>query len=94
MNDYVIKTDPKIIRFIENHLMPGWYIDVTGCYCGIMDKYLFCIFVNSNTNELELTVSKSGDYNSISLEWETLENLTDSEIDLKIKELYEIYIDL
>lgn len=94
MNDYAIKTDPKIIRFIENHLMLGWYVDVTGCYCGIVGKYLFCIFINSDTKELELTVSKSGDYNSITMEWETLENLTDSEINLRIKELCEIYINL
>lgn len=78
-------TNPKLQAFIDKHMLPGFYIDVTGCYSIVIYKYLISVFLNSDTNELEVTmdtISDSGffDWN---VEWET--PASDDEIVTTIK---------
>lgn len=76
-----IKINPKVKKFQENTNFIGWYYDVNGNYCGIVGTYLFCIFVNNETDELELTISYSWDmYEYNVIEWITIENMTLAQI--------------
>ncbi len=66
-------TNAKLEKFIKTHMFPGFYIDVCGMYCLCLGKYLISVFLNSDTNELDVCVdslSKRGMYED-NLEWET-----------------------
>lgn len=66
-------TNPKLEAFIKAYQIPGFYIDVCGMYCFAFDKYLLSVFVNSDTDELEVTVDTLSDRGlfEVNLEWET-----------------------
>ena len=69
----VLKSNDEVLSFAEYAKLPGWYIDYNGCYCCIIKEYLFCVFLNSDSEELEFTVdtiSESGHFDN-NLEWET-----------------------
>ena len=54
--------------------MNGWYFDINGILCCIINHNLFTIFVNDCTNELEIAVdalSKDGIFEQ-NIEWQTL----------------------
>lgn len=85
---FTINIDEKLNHFIKNHPYNGWYIDINGTYCGIINNYLFIIFVSSCTKELELIISKNSSYDCDPLEWVTLEGMTDEAINLAIKHFY------
>ena len=71
-----IKINSKVKKFQEDTNFLGWYYDVNGNYCGIVGTYLFCVFVNSDTDELELTISYSWDiYECNTIEWITIEDV-------------------
>lgn len=75
------KINDKVKNFQERTNFIGWYYDTNGNYCGIAGQYLICIFVNSDTNDLELTISYSWDiYDCNTIEWITIENSSDEEI--------------
>lgn len=72
---YTITVDTRIINLARHTGWPGWYIDVNGCYVCNLGKYLISIFVNNDTDELEVTVDgidkETGLY-TYNLEWEEL----------------------
>lgn len=75
-----LETDARIVEFANKARFPGWYIDFNGCYCCVINNMLFCVFVNSDTNELEFTIDGIGDsgYFDENYEWETLDNTFNS----------------
>ena len=69
--DFVLIPE-KLLLFIKNYPLPGWYIDVTGRYCCVIHEYLIAIFVNDQDNELDITVDEISTYGfDQNLEWET-----------------------
>lgn len=56
-------THPKLQEFIDKSLIPGFYLDVSGAYCIVINKYLISVFVNSCDETLDVTIdgiSKEG----------------------------------
>lgn len=56
-------TNPKLQEFIDKSLIPGFYLDVSGAYCIVINKYLISVFVNSCDETLDVTIdgiSKEG----------------------------------
>lgn len=78
-------TNPKLQTFIDKHMLPGFYIDVTGCYSIVIYKYLISVFLNSDTDELEVTMDTISDrgFFDQDIEWET--PASDEEIVATIK---------
>lgn len=69
--DFVLIPE-KLLLFIKNYPLPGWYIDVTGRYCCVINKYLISIFENDEDDTLDVTVDKVGSFGfERCLEWET-----------------------
>ena len=67
-----IKTDERLIKLARQ--LKGWSFDINGCLFTIINNKLFTIFVNSDTNEIDITVeemNKNGQF-EICLEWWTL----------------------
>lgn len=65
-------TNPKLQAFIDKHMLPGFYIDVTGSYSIVIYKYLISVFLNSDTDELEVTMDTISDrgFFDQNIEWE------------------------
>lgn len=66
-------THPKLQDFINHTLIPGFYLDVRGAYCIVINKYLISVFVNSCDEELDVTIdgiTKEGFFDE-NIEWET-----------------------
>ena len=64
---------PKLQDFINHTLIPGFYLDVRGTYCIVINKYLISVFVNSCDEELDVTIdgsTKEGFFDD-NIEWET-----------------------
>lgn len=67
-----IKTDERLVNLARQ--LKGWTFDINGCLFTIINNKLFTIFVNSDTNEVDITVEeidKNGQF-EICLEWWTL----------------------
>ena len=76
-----IDINPKVKAFEEQNTFIGWYFDTNGNYCGIVGKYLFCIFTNKLTEELELTITNTKDiFDSNPIQWITIEDMSNEEI--------------
>lgn len=78
-------TNQKLQAFINKHMLPGFYIDATGSYSIVIYKYLISVFLNSDTNELEVTMDTIGDsgFFDWNVEWEA--PASDDEIVTTIK---------
>lgn len=69
-------THPKLQEFIDKSLIPGFYLDVSGAYCIVINKYLISVFVNSCDETLDVTIdgiSKEGFFDD-NIEWESPED--------------------
>ena len=67
---------PKLQDFINHTLIPGFYLDVRGAYCIVINKYLISVFVNSCDETLDITIdgiSKEGFFDD-NIEWESPED--------------------
>ena len=71
LKDVIIRADERLIRFAEKAELPGWYFAFDGSYCCMLGRNLICIFINSDTNEMDITVDTVSQKN---LEWETPES--------------------
>lgn len=72
-----IKTDERLVNLARQ--LKGWTFDINGCLFTIINNKLFTLFVNSDTDELDITVEemdKNGQF-EICLEWWTLLNEND-----------------
>ena len=49
-------THPKLQEFMDKSLIPGFYLDVSGAYCIVINKYLISVFVNSCDETLDVTI--------------------------------------
>lgn len=69
----MFNTHTRLELFVHRHAFPGWYIDVSGCYCCMLGRYLISIFVNSCDDTLDITVDTVGSlgYFDTNIEWET-----------------------
>lgn len=45
-------TNPKLQAFIDKHMLPGFYIDVTGCYSIVIYKYLLNRYLKGYGNSI------------------------------------------
>lgn len=71
---FEVKTDKRLVEVANKLRMPGWYFDINGVLCCIINYNLFTIFVNNCTNELEIAVdslSENGIFEQ-NIEWQTL----------------------
>lgn len=71
---FEVKTDKRLVEVANKLRMPGWYFDINGVLCCIINYNLFTIFVNNCTNELEIAVvslSENGMFEQ-NIEWQTL----------------------
>ena len=87
-----VKTDKRLVEVANKLRMPGWYFDINGILCCIINHNLFTIFVNDCTNELEIavdTLSENGWFEQ-NLDWQTLSTDT-NEMFMQIKELISQY---
>lgn len=66
-----ILADDRLIRFAHKTRLPGWYFAYDGTYCCMLVRNLLCIFINFDTDEMEITVDSVSQQN---LEWETPES--------------------
>lgn len=66
-----ILTDERLIHFADYAQLPGWYFAYDGTYCCMLGRNLLCIFINSDTDEMDITVDSIFQQN---LEWETPAN--------------------
>lgn len=67
------KIHPKLQAFIQAYPIPGFYVDVCGMYCFAFGKYLLSVFVDGDTDELEVAVDTLSDRGLFeqNLEWAT-----------------------
>ena len=69
---YSIKTDERLVEISKNLI--GWYWDTNCSLSLVVKEFLITIFVNSDTNEIDITVdtinSNTGFFQQ-NLEWET-----------------------
>lgn len=89
---FEVKTDKRLVEVANKLRMPGWYFDINGVLCCIINYNLFTIFVNDCTNELEIavdTLSENGWFEQ-NLDWQTLSTDT-NEMFMQIKELISQY---
>lgn len=89
---FEVKTDKRLVEVANKLRMPGWYFDINGILCCIINHNLFTIFVNDCTNELEIavdTLSENGWFEQ-NLDWQTLSTDT-NEMFMQIKELISQY---
>lgn len=71
---FEVKTDKRLVEVANKLRMPGWYFDINGVLCCIINYNLFTIFINDCTNEIEIAVdalSKDGIFEQ-NIEWQTL----------------------
>ena len=69
-------THPKLQEFIDKSLIPGFYLDVSGSYCIVINKYLISVFVNTCDETLDVAIdgiSKEGFFDD-NIEWESPED--------------------
>lgn len=89
---FEVKTDKRLVEVANKLRMPGWYFDINGVLCCIINYNLFTIFINDCTNELEIAVdalSENGWFEQ-NLDWQTLSTDT-NEMFMQIKELISQY---
>ena len=69
---YSIKTDERLVEISKNLI--GWYWDTNCSLSLVVKEFLITIFVNSDTNEIDITVDtinpNTGFFEQY-LEWET-----------------------
>ena len=69
---YSIKTDERLVEISKNLI--GWYWDTNCSLSLVVKEFLITIFVNSDTNEIDITVDTINPNTGIfeqNLEWET-----------------------
>ena len=69
---YSIKTDERLIEISTNLI--GWYWDTNCSLSLVVKEFLITIFVNSDTNEIDITVdtiNPNTGFFEQNLEWET-----------------------
>ena len=72
---YTQKTSRALARFINEHPLPGWYVDANGYYGIMLGRYWLMIFL-SDDGQLEITVdtfTKEGTLDN-NIWWETPED--------------------
>ena len=72
-----IKTDERLVNLARQ--LKGWSFDINGCLFTIINNKLFTLFINSDTDELDITVEemdKNGQF-EVCLEWWTLSDEND-----------------
>lgn len=70
---YTIITNPKLAEFINNNMWWGWYLSADGSYCYSFGRYVLAVFLNSDTDELEVTIDDVITDSNVA--WETIENI-------------------
>ena len=69
---YSIKTDERLVEISKNLI--GWYWDTNCSLSLVVKEFLITIFVNSDTNEIDITVdtiNPNTGFFEQNLEWET-----------------------
>ena len=72
IKQYSIKTDERLVEISKNLI--GWYWDTNCSLSLVVKEFLITIFVNSDTNEIDITVdtiNPNTGFFEQNLEWET-----------------------
>lgn len=68
-----ITTDARLAKIARKFCFPGFYFDVNGLYCIHFGRYLLSVFINNDTDTIDVAVdelSEAGTFD-MNVEWET-----------------------
>ena len=69
----------KLFGEIKKQCWPGFYEDLNGTICCSMNGYLISIWINTDTNEVDITLDdgRNGFFDN-NIEWETVQTLEEA----------------
>lgn len=68
-----ITTDVRLAKIAQKFCFSGFYFDVNGLYCVHFGRYLLSVFVNGDTDTIDVAVDKLSEAGTfdMNVEWET-----------------------